>query len=123
MAAKMPLSVNTRKLCLNAAIWPVWKAEASVSFFHLFFELLYTIQEGHHGMVEFIVPEEPKATWTVQRKFLDKHKTEKRQNWNLDQHLSKVKVELGMIIVYVLPWTCLSVTLSMSGFHMVRDDI
>ena len=62
---------------MSAAVWPVWEAEASVSFFHLLFELLDTVQEGHHGMVEFIIPEEPKATGAVQRKFLDKHKTEK----------------------------------------------
>lgn len=28
-----------------------------------------------------------------------------------------------MGILYVLPWTCLLVTLSMSDFHMAQDDI
>lgn len=84
MTVEMSLLMNTRKrwemqaLCWSAAIWPVWETEASVSFFHLFFELLDTIQEGHHSMVEFIVPEEPQATWAVQRKFLDKHVTERK---------------------------------------------
>lgn len=62
-----------------AGIWPVWKAEACVSFLHLLFKLLDTVQEGHHGVVEFIVPEEPQATGAVQWKFLDKHKMERKK--------------------------------------------
>lgn len=54
----------------NAGIWPVGEAEASVSFFHLLFELLDTVQEGHHGMIELIVPEEPQSTWAVQWELL-----------------------------------------------------
>lgn len=72
--------------CCSAGIWPIWKAEASVSFFHLLFELLDTVQEGHHGVVEFIVPEEPQATWAVERKLLDKQwDTEKGQDWSLEE--------------------------------------
>lgn len=41
---------------------PVWEAESSVSFLHLLFELLDAVQKGHHGVVEFIVPEEPQAS-------------------------------------------------------------
>lgn len=70
--------------CLSPGVWPVWKAEASVSFFHFLFKLLDAVQKGHHGMVEFIVPEEPEATWAVERKFLEKHKT-KGQNWSLEE--------------------------------------
>lgn len=61
-----------------AGISPVWEAEASVPFLHFLLELLDTVQKGHHGMVELIVPEEPQATRAVQRKFLDQHKTDKK---------------------------------------------
>ena len=71
MAGVMPLVDE----CEENWIWPVGKAEARVSFFHLLFELLHTVQEGHHGVVEFIIPEEPQATWAVQRKLLHKHET------------------------------------------------
>lgn len=63
-------------------VWPVWEAEAGVSFFHLFFELLNTVQEGHHSMIKLIVPEEPQATWAVQRKFLDTKRQEKKLKFN-----------------------------------------
>lgn len=46
----------------RAGISPVWKAESGVSFLHLLFELLHTVQKGHHGVVKLIVPEEPQAT-------------------------------------------------------------
>lgn len=111
--------------CWSAGVWPVWKAEAGISFLHLLFELLDTVQKGHHGVVKFIVPEEPQAPWAVQRKFLHKQKTEwKGQDWSLEECLNNDgRAGIENTTVYVLPWTCLSVTLSMSGFHMGQDDI
>lgn len=41
---------------------PVREAESSVSFLHLLFKLLDAVQKGHHGVVKFIVPEEPQAS-------------------------------------------------------------
>lgn len=76
--ARIPLRSISECAQCAAAVWPVRKTEASVSFFHLLLELLDTVQKGHHGVVEFIVPEEPQATWAIQRKFLDKHKTERK---------------------------------------------
>lgn len=79
--------------CWSAGILPVWEAEASVPFFHFLFELLDTVQKGHHGVVELIVPEEPQATRTVERKFLNQHKPERKGrcaawmgDFNSDKH-------------------------------------
>lgn len=51
---------------------PVREAESSVSFLHLLLELLDAVQKGHHGVVEFVVPEKPQASRTVQRQLLKK---------------------------------------------------
>lgn len=74
-------------------------------------------------MVELIVPEEPQATRTVQRKFLNQHKAERKgrcEAWMEDFNDNMLNL---IIIMQILPLTCLSVTLSMSGFHKGQDDI
>lgn len=44
---------------------PIWQTEACLSFFHLFFKLLDTVEEGHHSMVEFIIPEKAQPTGAI----------------------------------------------------------
>ena len=51
---------------------PVRQTEACVPFLHLLLELLHAVQEGHHGVVKLVVPEEAQAPGAVQRQLLRK---------------------------------------------------
>lgn len=53
---------------------PVRKTKSSLSFFHLFFELLHTVQKSYHCMVKLVVPEKPQTPRTVQRQLLPEKK-------------------------------------------------
>ena len=60
---------------------PVWQTEACVPFLHLLLELLHAVQEGHHGMVKLVVPEEAQASGAVQRQLL-RHRPRQHLHWD-----------------------------------------